>query len=95
MDHVFLSQIWLALDHFFIITDGLVPALTDITFHGLNYVPNPSSSQGNQVPWRRAGLHYREQYCNSNWRLLGNSQDSGDGQSQSHQMCEASKKVAL
>lgn len=27
-----------------------MPALTDITFHGLNYVPNPSSSQGNSSP---------------------------------------------
>lgn len=42
-----------------------------------------------RVSRRGAGLYYGGQHCNSNWRLLGGSQDSaGDERTQSHRKCE-------
>lgn len=72
----------------FIITDGLLPALTDTTFQGPNHVPNPSSSQGNSSPPGEGLVYIKENNIASQtfWETCQNS--PGGRHSQNHQTCE-------
>ena len=54
-----------------------MPARSQITFHGLTQVPDPSSSQRNPSPPEEACVTENN---NSNWRLFGGKQSDVMGQ---------------
>lgn len=70
-----------------------MPTLTNITFHGLDYVPNPSSSQGNSSPLEKGWFILQRTVLQFKLEAFG--KHPGDRHSQSHRTCEASKRVTL